>query len=379
MDPLQTIAAGTIANDGTGDSLRVAAQKANANFGVIALNDTQGTTTLTGTKIWDGTLTKSVEFNDIATLTLDATNLNLSGVAAASLASTGAGVGQGEVQIRADQQLTILTPAVVAQTAAIGQVLQLTDAVNGVVEFASAGGGSGLTGTIISPSANGLLNNWSPTGLASANVIKLTNAETIGISITGIAAKSQGDFLFVINVSQYACELHFQSSSSLIANRIWGGMDYASSQPATLAISPGQTAVFIYGSISTQSQWIHLGNIGDGVWNIRRIPANTTIGVTGNFFPPRKFVRITSAATSMKAITALVDAVSASTQYIWNEITAWNVSGGSITIEHESVSFTAANRIVTPSSANVTWPDKTEARFVYDATASRWRLTHSSF
>lgn len=146
MDPLQTIAAGTIANDGTGDSLRVAAQKANANFGVIALNDTQGTTTLTGTKIWNGALTKNVEFNDIATLTLDATNLNLSGVAAASLASTGAGVGQGEVEIRADQQLTILTPAVVAQTATVGQFLKLTDAVNGVVEFASSGGGNIFSG-----------------------------------------------------------------------------------------------------------------------------------------------------------------------------------------------------------------------------------------
>lgn len=83
----------------------------------------------------DGNLTRNFEFNDIATLTLDATNLNLSGVAAASLTSTGAGAGQGEVEIRADQQLTILTPAVVAQTAAVGEVLKLTDPINGVVEF----------------------------------------------------------------------------------------------------------------------------------------------------------------------------------------------------------------------------------------------------
>lgn len=135
MDPLQTIAAGTIANDGTGDSLRVAAQKANANFGVIALNDTQGTTTLTGTKIWDGDLTKSVEFNDIATMTLDATSLNLSGVGNVSLASTGAGVGQGEVEIRADQDLLILTPETLAGTSYNGEVLSLVNATNGEVEF----------------------------------------------------------------------------------------------------------------------------------------------------------------------------------------------------------------------------------------------------
>lgn len=94
----------------------------------------------------DGDLTRNFEFNDIATLTLDATNLNISGVAAVSVASTGASAGQGEVEIRADQQLTILTPAVVAQTATVGQFLKLTDAVNGVVEFASPGGGNIFSG-----------------------------------------------------------------------------------------------------------------------------------------------------------------------------------------------------------------------------------------
>ena len=85
----------------------------------------------------DGNLTENVDFNDIATLTLDATSLNLSGVGNVSIASTGAGAGQGEVEIRADQQLAVLTPAVVDQTAVAGQVLQLTDSVNGVVEFRS--------------------------------------------------------------------------------------------------------------------------------------------------------------------------------------------------------------------------------------------------
>jgi hypothetical protein len=137
MDPLQTIAAGTIANDGTGDSLRVAAQKINANFDAVALNDTEGTTTLTGTKIWDGNLTEDVEFNDIATLTLDATILNLSGVGSVSIGANGVGAGQGEVEIRAQQKLTMLTPAVVANTATVGQFLKLTDAVNGDAEFST--------------------------------------------------------------------------------------------------------------------------------------------------------------------------------------------------------------------------------------------------
>lgn len=229
----------------------------------------------------------------------------------------------------------------------------------------------------ITPTVTGSLNDWNPAGLSTANVIRLTNIETIGISITGIQAKNDGDFLFLINASQYACELYFQNASSLITNRIAGGLDYASSVPATLAICPGQTAVFIYNSFGFQAQWIHIGNIGDGVWDIRRIPANTTIGLSGTFNATRKFMRITSAVTSIKGITALLDAVAASTPFIWNEITAWNVSGGSITIDYESGSASAASRIVTPSSANVTWPDNTEARFVYDSTLSRWRLVNT--
>lgn len=229
----------------------------------------------------------------------------------------------------------------------------------------------------ITPTVSGSQNNWNPAGLSTANFIQLTNSETIGLSITGITAKNAGDFLFVMNAAQYACELYFQNASSLVTNRIVGAPDYNTSLPATLAICPGQTAVFIYSTYAGQDQWIHMGNIGDGVWDIRRIPAIVTIGLSGSFNAPRKFARITSAATSIKGITSLLDAVAASTPFIWNEITAWNVSGGSITIDYESASATAANRIVTPSSANVTWPDNTEARFVYDSTLSRWRLVNT--
>lgn len=151
MDPLQEIDVGAAANDGTGDPLRDAFIKVNENFAVVALNDTQGTSTLTGDKIIDGDLTHSLEFNDLATLTLDATSLNLAGVTNVSLASTGAGVGQGEVEIRADQQFRILTPAVVAQTATEGQTLQLVDAINGIVEF----GDQDQDSTIIGWAASG--------------------------------------------------------------------------------------------------------------------------------------------------------------------------------------------------------------------------------
>lgn len=248
---------------------------------------------------------------------------------------------------------------------------------------AGANGADGADGVTsfnsvpITPTVSGSQNNWNPAGLSTANVIRLTSAETIGLSLTGIEAKSDGDFLFLINASQYAFEIYFQDASSLIANRFVGAPDYGASLPATLAISPGQTAVFIYHTFAGQAQWIHIGNIGDGVWDIRRIPANTTIGLSGTFSTSRRFMRITSAVTSIKGITSLLDAVAASTPFIWNEVTAWNVSGGAITVVYESATHSAANRIVTPSSADVTWPDNTEARFVYDSTLSRWRLVNT--
>lgn len=151
MDPLETINVGLEPNDGTGDSLRVAMQRVNRNFAIVRAADTQGTSTLTGNRIVDGDSAHDLEFNDIATLTLDATSLNLAGVTNVSLASTGAGVGQGEVEIRADQQFRILTPAVVAQTATEGQTLQLVDAINGIVEF----GDQDQDSTIIGWAASG--------------------------------------------------------------------------------------------------------------------------------------------------------------------------------------------------------------------------------
>lgn len=229
----------------------------------------------------------------------------------------------------------------------------------------------------ITPSQSGTVNNWNPAGLASANVIRLTNAETVGISITGISAKSNGDFLFVINLSQYALQILFENAGSLSANRISGAIDYTSSQAGPKAIAPGQTAVFIYHTNGGLPTWLFMGNIGDGIWDIRQPPSNSTISGTGILSPSRKFTRVTSGGPSVKGVFALLDAATASTQFVWNEISAWNMTGGDLTIENEDAGTTAGQRIVTPSSSATTWPANNEAKFVYDSTVSRWRLVSS--
>lgn len=55
--------------------------------------------------------------------------------------------------------------------------------------------------------------------------------------------------------------------------------------------------------------------------------------------------------------------------FVWE-----NVTGGSVTVSNESVSATAANRIITGNSADVTVTDGGSLWFVYDLTTARWRV-----
>jgi polygalacturonase len=148
---------GATANDGTGDSARTAFNKVNTNFAtlwaVIYTNQvgttnafrfstnafvTSGTNislnheiTITNKLTFEGNLTNDVEFEDIATLTLDSSTLNLYGVASAYLDG-------GDTTIRAITNLHVISPAVYAGTATVGQVLKLTDEDDGSTEFSDA-------------------------------------------------------------------------------------------------------------------------------------------------------------------------------------------------------------------------------------------------
>jgi len=120
----------------------------------------------------DGNLTENVDFNDIATMSLDATTLHLSGVQSVDLASTGSGAGQGEVSVRADQHLYVLPPSVVAGTAVAGQVMRLTDPSTGEADFGDLG-----------DVGNQLANNSIP----SSKLKTTTDADKVQISNLGSA------------------------------------------------------------------------------------------------------------------------------------------------------------------------------------------------
>lgn len=84
---------------------------------------------LTNDWVIDGDLLREFELNDITQLTFDGQNTDVSGVQTLFLDG-------GITYLRGTTNLNILTPAVGAGTATNGQVLRLTDAVEGTVEFA---------------------------------------------------------------------------------------------------------------------------------------------------------------------------------------------------------------------------------------------------
>jgi hypothetical protein len=145
---------GATANDGTGDSARTAFNKVNTNFAtlwaVIYTNQvgttnafrfstnaflTSGTNVSLANTIYltnkltiEGSLTNDVEFGDIARLELDSTDASLSGVASIY-------IDGGITTVRGVTNLQVITPGVFAGSAAVGQVLKLTDKDEGSAEF----------------------------------------------------------------------------------------------------------------------------------------------------------------------------------------------------------------------------------------------------
>ncbi len=228
----------------------------------------------------------------------------------------------------------------------------------------------------ITPVQSGSVNNWNPHGLSTANVIRMSNFETIGLQITGIQAKSLGDMLFIVNASLYTIELLFNSTSSSIANRIVGNTTYSAAAEGPQVIGPGQTALLIYNKWAAQDYWVFMGVIGTGPWNNIRGEASTTTISAFGFMPVSKsFERVTSALANLNNISGFTDWTAVNPQP-WVELLVWNSSGASITIDHDT-GGTAAYRIYTPTGASVTWPANTEACFVYDSTVSRWRLVQA--
>lgn len=163
-------------NDGTGDSLRTFGLKSNTNFntlwsiaftngvGLIATN-----ITLKGSTVFDGNLTNGFELNDINQLTLDGINTGVYGVQTLFLDG-------GETTLRGVTNLNLITPNVIAGTATNGQILRLSNASDGTVEFASFQSGI-ISGTSTLVSGSAVVSN---TNVTASSRIFLTTQSIAG-------------------------------------------------------------------------------------------------------------------------------------------------------------------------------------------------------
>lgn len=108
----------------------------------------------------------------------------------------------------------------------------------------------------ISPSISADQNNWSPTGLSSASVIRVT-ATGSGRNITGLTAGADGDVIVIENIGALFVSLKHLSGSSSAANQFnFGGTD--------ISLWTGDSVVLEYDGASSQWRCIakHLGFLG---------------------------------------------------------------------------------------------------------------------
>lgn len=176
--------------------------------------------------------------------------------------------------------------------------------------------------------------------------------------LRGLAGGRDGRrlWLFCPNATTIANEA---AGDATAANRITTG----SGADATVT----GLALLVYDA--TTSRWRLLSGGGAAAGPSGTL-ANASTGaindaVSTNAGLPVAAMRFTGAAPTLNGIASPTDA-----RYLVLE-----AFGGPLILAHEAVGSTAANRIVTSTSANVTVPQGAAAFLVYDPTSSRWRLS----
>lgn len=96
---------------------------------------------------------------------------------------------------------------------------------------------------------SGTVDNWNPTGLSTANVIRMSGAS--GTDLTGLVAQPAGTMILALNVGSFAITLHHQNAGSSAANR------FISPTAANLTWNTGVMYFFHYDATSAR-WWVGL-------------------------------------------------------------------------------------------------------------------------
>lgn len=162
---------------------------------------------------------------------------DITDVIAGSGLTGGATSGAATVDVGAGANITVNANDVALSTnVAIGGTLSVLSGAATVSDF---------RGSSISATTSGTLNDWAPTGLSGATVIRVSTSATT--TINGITGGASGRVLVLHNVGGNLLIIANEAGASTAANRILNG------NSATLTLQSGQSVALAYDA--TDSRW----------------------------------------------------------------------------------------------------------------------------
>lgn len=191
----------------------------------------------------------------------------------------------------------------------------------------------------------------------AASVLRVNNATLT--TFTGFAAGTDGQSVTVEAVGAGVVALTNQSASSAAANRIIAGL------AGTVTLVPGSgRAILRYDA--TSARW-RLILFDQGAWTSTTITSTGTVndlaGVTSNTF------LLCNNATGL-----ILTGFAAG--YDGQRLLIVSMGAGAVALSHQNTGSGAANRLINFATSNDTnlAAGKGTAEYVYDGTATRWRL-----
>jgi hypothetical protein len=247
------------------------------------------------------------------------------------------------------------------------------------------------SGVISPPQITANQNDYSPTGIGDASVIRASTDATR--TITGILRGDEGQMLRIENIGSQPISLAHESASSTAVNRILCG--------ASVTVPPGGAVDLRYDAVSFR--WRSFGHISISSYSAMTTPAtadlllikdvagavtrNLSMGTLNTFrrapvaltlanganadvaLPSNYFARI-AGPTGAFSISGVVAPAAADDGW---ELTLYNSVAHDMTITNDALS-TAANRILTLTGADVTLVGVSVVKLKYCAADSRWIL-----
>lgn len=303
----------------------------------------------------------------------------------------GATSGAATLDVGAGTNITVnANDVALATNVAVGGTLSVANGATTVSDF---------RGSTISPTTSGTLNDWAPTGLSGATIIRVGPSSTT--TITGITGGASGRILILHNIGSQLLTLNAQDSGSTAANRIIHGNGLTS-----ISVQVDQNIALVYDS--TTSRWRSFAwpsNYSAGT-NITlsgstfSLSNNVTIGgslfstngttavalFTGTVLSPASISGTVNDWTPTNIATATVIRISTSglttitgvcNGFDGRLLILHNISSNNITLSNQSASSLAGCRLITGTGADITMAQDQSVAMVFDGTTNRWRITAS--